>query len=87
MAREAAEAVRNGGEPIIFGAPNAARGGSHMGSLGAGDMVEAGRCDGLAPDSFYPAMLAAVVRLDAENARTGWRCGRWSPLVQRGPWG
>jgi alpha-D-ribose 1-methylphosphonate 5-triphosphate diphosphatase len=82
MVLAAAESARAAGDAIIFGAPNAARGGSHIGSLGAGDMVEAGLCDALASDYFYPAMLAAVARLDAEKRAdrlTLWR------LVSAGP--
>lgn len=82
MVMEAVKAARSAGEPIIFGAPNAARGGSHIGSLGAGDMVEAGLCDALASDYFYPSMLAAMVRLDAE--RRADRLSLWS-LVSTGP--
>ena len=82
MVMEAAEAARKHGDTIIFGAPNAARGGSHIGSLGAGDMVEAGLCDALASDYFYPAMLAAVARLDAD--RRADRLRLWS-LVSSGP--
>jgi len=82
MVLEAAQAARDAGDAIIFGAPNAARGGSHIGSLGAGDMVEAGLCDALASDYFYPAMLAAVARLDAEK-RAG-RLALWR-LVSTGP--
>lgn len=65
MSLQAAEAARAGGDWIIFGAPNAARGGSHLGSLGAGDMLRRGLCDILASDYFYPAMLTAVARLQA----------------------
>ncbi len=82
MVIDAAQAARAGGDPIIFGAPNAARGGSHIGSLGAGDMVEAGLCDALASDYFYPAMLAAIAKLDAE--RRADRLALWS-LVSAGP--
>lgn len=82
MVLEAVEEARAAGEPIVFGAPNAARGGSHIGSLGAGDMVEAGLCDALASDYFYPAMLAAIARLDAE--RRADRGTLWS-LVSAGP--
>ena len=59
----AAEAARENGDWIIFGAPNAARGGSHLGSPGAADMIRLGLCDVLASDYFYPAMLTAVARL------------------------
>lgn len=82
MVREAAEAARENGDWLIFGAPNAARGGSHIGSLGAGDMVEAGLCDALASDYFYPAMLAAIARLDTE--RRADRLALWS-LISTGP--
>jgi alpha-D-ribose 1-methylphosphonate 5-triphosphate diphosphatase len=82
MVMEAAEAARAHGDLIVFGAPNAARGGSHIGSLSAGDMVEAGLCDALASDYFYPAMLAAVARLDLD--RRAERSRLWS-LVSQGP--
>jgi alpha-D-ribose 1-methylphosphonate 5-triphosphate diphosphatase len=82
MVMEAAEAARAGGDLIIFGAPNAVRGGSHIGSLGAGEMVEAGLCDALASDYFYPAMLAAIDRLDREKRAD--RLALWS-LVSNGP--
>lgn len=63
-----AEAARAAGDRIVFGAPNAARGGSHLGSPGAADMVRRGLCDILASDYYYPAMLAAVARLLADGA-------------------
>lgn len=62
-----ARAARAAGDWIVFGAPNAARGGSHLGSPGAADMVAAGLCDILASDYYYPAMLAAVARLQADG--------------------
>ena len=67
MVLDAAKAARENGDAIIFGSPNAARGGSHIGSLSAADMVEAGFCDALASDYFYPAMLTAVARLHSEK--------------------
>lgn len=82
MVLEAAQAARDAGDTVIFGAPNAARGGSHIGSLAAGDMVEAGLCDALASDYFYPAMLAAIARLDAD--RRADRLALWR-LVSSGP--
>ena len=74
--------ARENGDTIIFGSPNAVRGGSHIGSLGAADMVEAGLCDILASDYYYPAMLAAVDRLDREKRAD--RLSLWS-LVSAGP--
>ena len=82
MVLEAARAARDNGDLIVFGSPNAARGGSHIGSLAAGDMVEEGLCDVLASDYFYPAMLSAVARLDAEKRAD--RSTIWS-LVSSGP--
>ncbi|MEO0668125.1 MAG: alpha-D-ribose 1-methylphosphonate 5-triphosphate diphosphatase [Pseudomonadota bacterium] len=76
------EQARRNGDMIVFGSPNAVRGGSHIGSLGAGDMVEAGLCDALASDYYYPAMLAAVDRLDREERAD--RSTLWS-LVSNGP--
>ncbi|MFK7753694.1 MAG: alpha-D-ribose 1-methylphosphonate 5-triphosphate diphosphatase [Sedimentitalea sp.] len=74
--------ARDNGDLVIFGAPNVVRGGSHIGSLAAADMVEAGLCDVLASDYFYPAMLAAVARLDAEKRAP--RHHLWS-LLSSGP--
>lgn len=59
-------AAREAGDFIVLGAPNAMRGGSHLGSPGAADMVERGLCDILASDYYYPAMLGAVARLHAD---------------------
>ncbi|MFM2356033.1 MAG: hypothetical protein RLZZ528_1769 [Pseudomonadota bacterium] len=59
--------AREAGDIIVLGAPNAMRGGSHLGSPGAGQMVARGLCDILASDYYYPAMLGAVVRLHADG--------------------
>lgn len=68
MRVEVAHEARAAGDAIVFGAPNVVRGGSHIGgSPSAADMVEAGLCDMLASDYFYPAMLAAVARLHHER--------------------
>jgi alpha-D-ribose 1-methylphosphonate 5-triphosphate diphosphatase len=67
MNRRTAEFARAGGDAIVLGAPNAARGGSHLGSIGAGDMIRAGLCDILASDYYYPSMLNAVARLRADH--------------------
>lgn len=82
MVMAAAQAARDAGDSVVFGAPNAARGGSHIGSLAAGDMVEAGLCDALASDYHYPALLAAVDRMDQD--RRADRGALWS-LVSAGP--
>jgi alpha-D-ribose 1-methylphosphonate 5-triphosphate diphosphatase len=74
--------ARAAGDWIVFGAPNGARGGSHLGSPGAADMVASGLCDILASDYYYPAMLAAVARLRADG--TGSLPGLWK-LVSANP--
>ena len=58
-AREAAE----GGDFIVFGAPNVVRGGSHTGWTKAADMIAKGLCSVLASDYYYPAQLLAAFRL------------------------
>lgn len=60
-------AARDAGDPIVLGAPNAMRGGSHLGSPGAAEMIARGLCDILASDYFYPAMLGAMARLHADG--------------------
>lgn len=60
-------AAREAGDAIVLGAPNAMRGGSHLGSPGAGQMIARGLCDILASDYFYPALLGAMVRLHADR--------------------
>lgn len=82
MTRAPVSDARSHGDTIIFGAPNVLRGGSHIGSLAAADMVEEGLCDALASDYYYPAMLAAVARLDQEKRAP--RHKLWS-LVSGGP--
>jgi alpha-D-ribose 1-methylphosphonate 5-triphosphate diphosphatase len=83
MNLETAQAARAAGDFIVFGSPNVVRGGSHLGgSPGAADMVEAGLCDILASDYFYPAMLNAAARL-ARDRRAD--LARAWDLVSGGP--
>ncbi len=67
MNRTVTRAAREAGDWIVFGAPNGARGGSHLGSPSVADMAAEGLCDILASDYYYPAMLAAVARLQADR--------------------
>lgn len=59
--------AREAGDFIVLGAPNAMRGGSHLGSPAAAEMIRRGLCDILASDYYYPALLGAVVRLNADR--------------------
>ncbi|ARP91704.1 alpha-D-ribose 1-methylphosphonate 5-triphosphate diphosphatase [Bordetella genomosp. 9] len=63
VALDAAQVARSLGDAIVFGAPNVVRGGSHNGSLNATEMIGAGLCDVLASDYYYPAPLAAALKL------------------------
>lgn len=53
------------GDPVICGAPNVVRGGSHLGAEGilAAREVRAGRCTILVSDYYYPALAQAPFRL------------------------
>ena len=84
VTREAAEAHRDVGAPVILGSPNVVRGGSHSGRLSASDLISDGLCDALASDYHYPAMKQAVFRLVDEGVvpfETAWA------LVSSGPAG
>lgn len=61
--------ARDAGDWIVLGAPNAMRGGSHLGSPSATEMIDRDLCDILASDYFYPAMLGAMARLHASALR------------------
>ncbi len=58
--RAAAQAARELGDAVVFGAPNIVRGGSHSGAVDAAAMVDAGLCTVLASDYYYPAQLTAA---------------------------
>ncbi len=72
---ETAAAAVEAGEPVILGAPNVLRGGSHTGAICAAEAVRAGQCTALASDYYYPALARAAWALGPE---TGW------PLVSAG---
>jgi len=63
----AANAAREGGDPIVMGAPNVMRGGSHSKGISARDLLDAGGTVALASDYHYPAPLGAVRRLISEG--------------------
>ena len=80
--REAAQAAHDLGNPVVLGAPNVVRGGSHKGNASAQELIAAGLCDALASDYHYPAPRAAVERLVATgilDLPAAWR------LVSEGP--
>jgi alpha-D-ribose 1-methylphosphonate 5-triphosphate diphosphatase len=67
LTMEAAQVARSLGDAIVFGAPNVVRGGSHTNAPNATDMIRAGLCDVLASDYYYPAQLAAVMKLASQG--------------------
>ena len=64
---ETAEDATRAGDDIVLGAPNVVRGGSHIGWIGAADMIARGFCTVLASDYYYPAPLLAAFRLAADG--------------------
>ncbi len=62
----AADAIASG-DDVVMGAPNVVRGGSHIGWIGAADMIARGNCTILASDYYYPALLLAAFRLAADD--------------------
>ncbi len=63
IALDVGEAARAAGDFVVMGCPNVVRGGSHLGWASAAKMAEAGICDVLASDYFYPAMARAAMVL------------------------
>jgi alpha-D-ribose 1-methylphosphonate 5-triphosphate diphosphatase len=59
MGDETAAAAKAMGAPIVLGAPNVVRGGSHTGLQSAAASAGKGLCDILASDYYYPALLHA----------------------------
>jgi len=61
------EAAHSAGDPIVMGAPNVVRGGSHLSGVSAAAMVGRGICTVLASDYYYPALIQAAFRLAQEG--------------------
>jgi len=60
---DAARAAHAAGEPVLMGAPNVVRLGSQSGNIAAQSLVEAGLCDALVSDYYYPALAQAAWHL------------------------
>lgn len=63
MDRETALEASLRNDPIVLGAPNVIRGGSHVGRLDATGAIRNGLCTVLSSDYYYPSMLHAVFQL------------------------
>ena len=88
ITEEAIREAHGTGDPVILGAPNVLRGGSHMarkGAIAAAAMVEAGLCTVLASDYFYPALAPAAMRLwRAHGVDHAWALVSSSPAAAVG---
>jgi alpha-D-ribose 1-methylphosphonate 5-triphosphate diphosphatase len=80
--REVAEHARSHGSPVVCGAPNVLRGGSHVGAPRAADLARDGLCSILASDYYYPAPLHAACRLATDGVLP---LARAWPLVSQHP--
>jgi alpha-D-ribose 1-methylphosphonate 5-triphosphate diphosphatase len=63
MAEEVGEAARAAGDWVVMGSPNVVRGRSHIGWASAARLAEAGICNVLSSDYYYPAMSRAALIL------------------------
>ena len=59
MAEEIGRAARGAGDFVVMGSPNVVRGKSHLGWASAARLAEAGICNVLSSDYFYPCLLQA----------------------------
>ena len=64
--KEAAEAAAALGNPVIMGAPNVVRGGSHKKNISALELILQGLCSALASDYHYPSPRLAALALARE---------------------
>ena len=63
MSEAVGQAARDAGDYVVMGSPNVVRGRSHLGWASAATMAEAGICNILSSDYFYPAMMRAALIL------------------------
>lgn len=78
--KEAAEAAAALGNPVIMGAPNVVRGGSHKKNISALELIQQGLCSALASDYHYPSPRLAALALAREiGLPAAWQ------LVSSGP--
>jgi alpha-D-ribose 1-methylphosphonate 5-triphosphate diphosphatase len=82
MAEEVGLAARAAGDAVVMGSPNVVRGGSHLGWASAARLAEAGICDVLCSDYYYPCLLAAPFALAARGTldlAAAWRLVSTNP--------
>ena len=76
MTTDTAQAARQAGEHVIFGAPNVLRGGSHNNAVDAACAIREGLGTVLASDYYYPSQLRAAFVLTDQGLPfpTAWDC-------------
>ena len=82
-----AAAAKAMGDPIVLGAPNVVRGGSHTGLQSAAASAGKGLCDILASDYYYPALLHAPFILARDRVlplETAWAMVSTTPAAALG---
>jgi alpha-D-ribose 1-methylphosphonate 5-triphosphate diphosphatase len=87
MTEEIARAARAAGDHVAMGSPNVVRGRSHMGWASAAALVEAGVCDLLTSDYFYPCLPRAPFVLAARGVLTlpeAWALISYNPAAAAG---
>ncbi|ALM84715.1 alpha-D-ribose 1-methylphosphonate 5-triphosphate diphosphatase [Bordetella sp. N] len=67
LTTEVAHVARELGDYTVFGGPNVVRGRSHTNAPSATEMIKTGLCDILTSDYYYPAPLAATMKLVADG--------------------
>ncbi len=85
--RETADFSLRRGDPVILGAPNVVRGGSHCGRIATADAVAGGYCSILTSDYYYPSLLQAVFLLISgrrADLATAWRLVSSAPAAAAG---
>ena len=63
LGEDVGRAARDAGDFVVMGSPNVVRGRSHLGWASAATMAEAGVCNVLSSDYYYPAMMRAALIL------------------------
>jgi len=63
MAEDVGVAARDVGDWVVMGSPNVVRGRSHIGWASATRLAEAGICNVLSSDYYYPSMMRAALSL------------------------
>ncbi len=67
MQEEIGRSARTAGDFVVMGSPNVVRGKSHLGWASAARLAEAGICNVLSSDYFYPCLLRAPFILAARG--------------------